>query len=432
MKIKKLIAVIASALLCFYAIAQDAADEVSDFESSESIFADEDAMFDEDIQDLDEAVTADIPQSGLITTVNTGTATIPLTFSGHLESELGLAYLKEEELTDKSGYFEFENNLFLTARADDTFGVRGKFTTSYDNNFDFIVSELYFDYLWLDHVYITAGKKSTSWGYMRLFSDDDDDKNHESTSDTSYTNIIYDSGSGISALARIPFSVFNISGMALYTGHEDKPSYKDMSFAGSLEFTVFHTSVNIFGRSFPDKKSPMYNPYKLPIWGVEAKKTILGADIYFQEMARIRDVARARQIKKDGVDKIISSVGMYKWWDAHYPNIGFNIEYQNIYLPNLTEDKYSNTIFLDAGIKFLVNGKSVKVGSEWRHYVEDKKGYVKPGISISGLFPHAEWNTGVKIEYGENESTILSENGKVITDSVKYTFATSIKLTLDY
>lgn len=432
MKIKKLIAVIASALLCFYAIAQDAADEVSDFDSSENIFAEEDAMFDEDIQDLDEAVTADIPQSGLITTVNTGTATIPLTFSGHLESELGLAYLKEEELTDKSGYFEFENNLFLTARADDTFGVRGKFTTSYDNNFDFIVSELYFDYLWLDHVYITAGKKSTSWGYMRLFSDDDDDKNHESTSDTSYTNIIYDSGSGISALARIPFSVFNISGMALYTGHEDKPSYKDMSFAGSLEFTVFHTSVNIFGRSFPDKKSPMYNPYKLPIWGVEAKKTILGADIYFQEMARIRDVARARQIKKDGVDKIISSVGMYKWWDAHYPNIGFNIEYQNIYLPNLTEDKYSNTIFLDAGIKFLVNGKSVKVGSEWRHYVEDKKGYVKPGISISGLFPHAEWNTGVKIEYGENESTILSENGKVITDSVKYTFATSIKLTLDY
>ena len=101
-------------------------------------------------------------------------------------------------------------------------------------------------------------------------------------------------------------------------------------------------------------------------------------------------------------------------------------------MPNLTEDKYSNTIFLDAGIKFLVNGKSVKVGSEWRHYVEDKKGYVKPGISISGLFPHAEWNTGVKIEYGENESTILSENGKVITDSVKYTFATSIKLTLDY
>ena len=94
----------------------------------------------------------------------------PLTFSGHLEAEVGVVGIFHDTKPDFTGALLLKNDLNLSARVSKNLGMTGTVTVQYPN-FSLKVSSLYFDYLLLDKVYVSGGMKTINWGYVQLFND---------------------------------------------------------------------------------------------------------------------------------------------------------------------------------------------------------------------------------------------------------------------
>ncbi len=94
----------------------------------------------------------------------------PLSFFGHLKAEAGVAGFYEDGTFDGTGLFLFKNEFGMTARASKYLGMKGTLVVQYPD-FSLSVGSLYFDYLLLDKIYISGGKKPVNWGYILLFSD---------------------------------------------------------------------------------------------------------------------------------------------------------------------------------------------------------------------------------------------------------------------
>lgn len=420
-----------------------AAEESADTNNASEEIADDDLLDLFDSAEDTDAVITDSKNSGEVT-INAGGFSIPLTFSGYLESSVGAGDIWEDGKHKPSGYFTFLNYLYLNARPDKTLSIHGSLrtvlpsgSTTSNSSTDSILSvyELYFTYLLFDSVFITAGKKATSWGYVRLIGTSDDDSNAEDTaSGSAYkyggisTNIISDSRNGTSGLIRIPFWTGTISAIALYNesyGAASNMSAGKMSFALSVEQTFFKTSLNLFARKYPslDKNDvELSESAKIrPVAGAEIKRTIFDADVYAQSIAQLYDrktLVDERSVK--GLGSIVNTVGLYKWWNKHDPNFGFNVEYQDVYFP-ITET-HSRCMAYDVGLAHLGKKKNIKLGASGYHSFTKKNGYVKPGIIFSGLIPHATWENGVRVDYGESDSFV----------SPKITFGSYIKITLNY
>ena len=182
-----------------------------------------------------------------------------------------------------------------------------------------------------------------------------------------------------------------MSGIILYNGTSTEPEFEDISTAGSLEMTFFHTTFNIFGR-----KNPKPETGSTPVTvGAEAKRTVFGTDLYFQGIGKLADDHR-------DISKYVFTGGFYHLWDGRDPNFGLNFEFQDSYNKEL--EKNSCRIYLDMGLKRLGKNKDMKLGLQWQHIIkseteDDKSGLVKFGFIKSGLFPNAEWNTGIEVRY---------------------------------
>ena len=418
---KTLFAAICIASCLFSAAAQEtdavaqldefaAAEESGDFDEFEDIFA--------AAEDVDDGiVTKD--EHGLATTVHIGDfVAIPLRLSGSLSSSLGAGLIREDAENKWTGYFDFTNYLYLYARPDKYCTVRAQIATSFPPVTDLLrLKELYFDYLLLDRVYITAGKKGTTWGYTRLFSTDFDESKEKEDLVGIDTNILSDSINCVTVMVRIPVWTGTITGVALYRGSATDIEMSDMSYAASMEMTLGKTSVNLFGRKNPNEERN--NPHVL---GIEAKRTIFGTDIYAQDISQFHSVRGLKHAFTDKTTftKHLFTAGLYRWWDAFDPNIGFNVEFQGEYVTE--SGNFYRRIYFDGGVKRLGPKKNIKVGVSWNHQFDDHTGYVKPGVIISGIFPHADWDTGLKIEYGDSPSY----------QAPKYTFGTYLKLSFGY
>ncbi len=352
---------------------------------------------------------------------------IPLSFSGHMEGSVGIFDRFSSREQKGYGGIIFDNYLYMTARADKNMGIKGTILTSIPN-LTMNVYELYFDYLLLDRVYITAGKKSTTWGYVRIFSDSGDflkkDINH-SNEDVLLTNILYDSLNNISCLIRVPLWTGTVSGLAMCPTSADINTldFDSLVFAGSVEMTVLHTSLNLFARKNPKKTEP--TAADRPKLGFEIKRTILGADVYGQAICNVVDWKH--MFGSGGIAQIVSTCGLYKWWDTDYPNIGFNIEAQDVYYKESSAHKMA--LAFDGGVKQRFFGKVWKFGVTVRHTLFDQTrdtrnyGTASFAINVSGLLPHADWENGLQIEYGEKPWDFKVP---------RFTIGTRIKLTLDY
>ena len=229
------------------------------------------------------------------------------------------------------------------------------------------------------------------------------------------TNILSDSRSGTSGLIRIPLWTGTISGWAFYAdsyGEASNMSSDKLSFALSVEETLFKTSINLFARKYPTDDTSHHH-----LMGAEIKRTILDADVYAQCIAQVKsadDVFKRHDV--NGFSEIVTTAGLYKWWDKHDPHFGFNFEAQDIYFPETSN--HNRCLAYDVGLKRLGKRKNIKVGASGYHSITDKKGYVKPGIIFSALLPHADWENGLRIDYGYG--------------SPKFTFGSYLKLTLNY
>ena len=442
-------------------------------EAVEAFDEDFDAMFD-NASDTEAVIVVD--QKAPATNDD---GTYPLRFSGRLDSEFGVGWqyyedydknvLKsskvnniifyneakqpQEGKNDPNGYFTFTNYLYLNSHPTPDTMVKGTFAMGFPG-YSFGISECYFDYIVKNKVYFTAGKKSTSWGYPRLLtvaSNATTVKVDEFVAvGAENTNILFDSGKGTTFMLRIPVWTGTITGLAMYQGKDSQPSFEDMIFAASVEMVIQKTSFNVFGRG-GDKESYIYkkredNPkdsegvYYIddtvnlgPLLGLEVKRTILGADIYGQGLCRFYSNEKFNQafkqtIHSDSFHQIVFTGGLYKWWDAKDPAVGFNIEYQmacKFYDEKTGEysgkANTSHRIAFDGGVKRLGPNHNIKVGVELNHNITDNTGYIKPGVIISGLLPNCDWKNGVRWDYGEP-----------YTSKGKWTFGTYIDLSLNY
>lgn len=245
------------------------------------------------------------------------------------------------------------------------------------------------------------------------------------------TNILYDSGSGTTMMFRIPVWTGTITGLAIYTGGSNSPSFDDMKFAGSIEFVFGKTSVNLFGR----KETKEDGKEKGPLIGLEEKRTILGADLYTQELARFDTDSKFKQmfeghLNKTTLQQLVFTGGLYKWWDAKDPAVGFNIEYQGTCSISSEGETYKGNsivhrVSFDGGVKRLGPNHNIKVGLELNHNFTDKSGYLKPGVIVSGALPNCDWKTGVKWYYGKLGDVELPKSGK-------WELGTYLSLALNY
>ena len=130
-----------------------------------------DSLF-EDSVDVEEPVQSEEKKEKHTITIGTDNFKIPLRFSGHLEAECGLGYVNEDGSSSATGGLKFKNDLNFNTRIDKTLAIKATMRTE-SGSWQFSVYEMYFDYVLLSHLYITAGKKNTSWGNIRILNDTD-------------------------------------------------------------------------------------------------------------------------------------------------------------------------------------------------------------------------------------------------------------------
>ena len=396
---------------------EQALDEMMALESFDEDF---DAMF-EDAQDT-EAVKTEEPQGP----AKTNDGTYPLKLSGHLDSDFGLGYIYQKEETNKpNGYFTFNNYIYMNARPTPDTTVKGTLGITFPG-YALGLNECYFDYIIKNKIYFTAGKKATTWGYPRLLTvSSNATRDKQSDFDkigAQNTNILFDSGNGTSFMFRVPVLTGTVSGIALYSGSSTQPSFDDMKFAGSVEMVIVKTSVNIFGRG--GKNEINTKGVKVgPLLGLEAKRTILGADVYGQGLCRFDTndkflkIFNGNNFNAATFQQLTFTGGLYKWWDAKDPAVGFNIEYQgtcNIISAGYESEgkEIVHRVAFDGGVKRLGKNHNIKLGIELNHNFTDKSGYIKPGVIISGALPNCDWNNGFKWYYGKYEGKTLARSGR--------------------
>ena len=400
-------------------------------------FSDDDAFDDLDdiffgAEDTDAVINAPSQAEGLATTLTVGDVAIPLRLSGSLTSSLGYGQQRTDDDITNSGYFDFYNYLYLYARPDTYLTVRASIVTNFPKERELPIlsfQELYFDYLVCDKIYVTAGKKGTTWGYTRLFTTDFDEAKKAEYDESNAkiiggfsTNVLSDSIEAISCMLRIPFWTGMFSAIALYKGDGSSMDMEDMSYAASIEVTVWKTAINLFGRKNPNESRYTSATISSHLMGFEVKRTVLGADVYVQEIAQFPSIRNMKHLFFEHDKTVFSShlvtAGLYRWWDKHDPNIGFNIEGQLEYLPATNE--YFRRVAFDGGLRRIGPKKNIKIGFAWVHNVDSGIGYVKPGISVANVLPHADWSTGLQIEYGSDDY------------KTKYTFGTYLKISTSY
>ena len=349
----------------------------------------------------------------------------PLTFYGHLEAEVGVSGIFHDAKPQFLGFLLFKNDLSLSARVSKNLGMNGTLSVQYPS-FAVNISTLYFDYLLLDKVYVSGGKKTINWGYVQLFNDMSffDFNFHQEFEQTKKyvpTNILSDSGNMISLHVQLPVWTGTISGVVLYPiGRNTAPGFGDFVYAGSVEIMLWNTAINLFGRKNPsgDRELSANGVHKAPVLGLELKRSAFSVDMYGQVVVGIQNFKALGN--KNGYESVISTVGFYRVWDRIRPKIGVSLEYQYVYAPHSATAHIHRTAFL-GGLSSLGPKKNMKVALTWNHQYIVNDGSLKLGLTVNNALPHANWKAGLEMAYGQEFGTIP-----------RFTLATSVVLLMDY
>ena len=357
-------------------------------------FDDFDALFEDAPDDI---VVEEAPVPTTLSQKNEKTSLLNLT--GSFTGKAGAVCVFDDTNTSSKltpgGLLELSNTISLRVKPADVFSLYGSLDTAFSKEFSLEVSSLYFNSLIFDSLYISAGKKSISWGNLRIFQND----------------VMANSGDGVSCELRYPWSLGTINAVVLYDYSEygvTDFSWKKMSFAGACDITFLNTNINAFVRKYPVADTPSS---KL-LAGLELKRTLFGFDTYVQGSA----------LFTGAFNKLAVTGGFYRLWDGFVPNLGINIEYQYCYEPNASQsaDIHSHVINAEFGIRKLGPSKNMKGAIKWNHDFVKVTGNVDVVFIVSSLIPYADWTNGIKVTYGGNYSIPKIEFGTALCFSLNY------------
>ena len=338
-------------------------------------------------------------------------------FSGNFTADAGVAFFHTNE--DKfSGVLTINNTLYMTVSPINSFSIRGSFETGYSNGFTITVPTFYFDYFLLNRVFISAGKKSLSWGYTRLFNDSSyyGCGTHSYclySTGPLYTNIFNGDGSPLCLEIRYPWATGTIT-FAVTGSFNGEIKPERFNYYGSLEFSVFRTSINLFVKR-PSVSKPEDGNL---LGGMEVKRTIFGFDTYIQGIAYLNDIKKFTSSR--GYNYIVCTTGLYRLFDAFDPNIGFNLEYQFEFLPNPENRSTCHRLAFEGGLKRLGKNKNMKLGIISHFNISELHGYTGLNFAVSGILPYADWTTKAAVGYGKKYNAPV------------FMMSTGLSLALDY
>ncbi len=372
-----------------------------------SIFADDD--LEDDFDDLFLEATEDVvvEESAPVvqTTTSSSGSVSALQFTGHFGGDFGVSAIIVDKV-DFGGYLNLTNTLNMNVKPSPTISIHGAVDTSLSNKFSLALSSFYFDYMLLNRLFVSAGKKGVSWGYTRLFGN---------------CNIMSDTNSYLNAEFRYPWSTGTATLVASYDYglFSTAPNFKDITYSVSLEQTIGHTSVNLFAKKY-GKSEKVGTVHKHPVAGLEAKRTFFGYDAYVQAYSSLANIKQLGSTA--GYEKLTATTGFYKLWDGFDPNLGINIEYQYVWVPGAVQPQgsvHTHKIFVQGGIKRIGKNKNMKGAVELQHNFTTKTGLFTAAFIIDGLFPYASWRNGLQIDYSPAAKP-------------KYTLGSTISISLDY
>lgn len=370
-------------LFSFSVFSQDFEGEGFDeFDDFDSIFA--------DAEDLDEAVVDEEKKPETPAEIVACAFSSIVRFSGSFSGGVGIGYVHngdEEDKGDATGYVSLNNTLNMTVAPVSSFAIRGSVATGIDNGFSLGVGSLYFDYLLLDRVYISAGKKGISWGNLRLFN-----ASEAYSTNPGHANIFGEDGAPLALDVRYPWAWGTLT-FAATGANTTKVSMNQFNYYGSFEFSVLNTNVNLYAKR-PAKNT---DPVRNNLAGLELKRTILGFDTYAQGIVRVKDIQKLNN--PEGYEYVVATAGLYRLFEEIEPNIGFNIEYQYEYQP-FTEYEHNNRIAFEGGLKRIGKKKNIKLGVVTHYNFTENHGYSGMSFVVSGVLPYADWSNNFIIAYG--------------------------------
>lgn len=305
-------------------------------------------------------------------------------FSGSFSSNIGVAATYNNGTFGAGGALTLSNSFYMTAKPATDFTLHATVSTT-ESSVTLNLSSFYFDYLWKS-VFISAGKKSLTWGNIRLF--------NTGTYDTVYTNVL--SGFGpLVAQVQVPF----LGNWTFVGGAAATLNWDQMKYAVSYNNVLGNTNIDLYGTYATGSIAA----------GLELKRTIAGFDFYAQAIGRL----------EGGFKKAYGTAGFYRLWETDGPDYGINAEYQFIHDRTGSVPEY-HKIAVETGVKQLGKKKNFKIGTQWGHNITDGTGLVNVAFLLGGIFPHANWTNAISVNYGSGFSNPNVTLGSTISLSIDY------------
>mgnify|MGYP000926521221 CR=1 FL=1 len=354
-------------------------------QESEDAF-DFDSLF-EDVQDV-EAIVEKIPVQKESTEK---TKTDTLSFSGTFSADMAVFAQYPKNPAYFGGGLQFQNELSFLAKASAALTLQGSLLTNEKIVTDGVnaitLTTLYFNYLMLNRLLLTAGKKSYSWGNTLYF-------------ESNVLEELEKFSEHLSVQLVLPLSPFTLSFLGMYNGSVGEtmnPSLFDL--AASIEASLWQTNIKAFSRYWSNTST---GSVKKIVFGFEWKRDILGLDFYQQALyySDLRDIVDFKP------EKIQLISGLSQFWEGQYKT-ALLIEHK--WKHNFLNDNDEQVIALNAGISRLLQGR-LKLGLQAEHNFAKYSGNINLLAVLPGSrygFPHADLQFGIPLDYDKDANINL-------------------------
>ena len=225
-----------------------------------------------------------------------------------------------------------------------------------------------------------------------------------------YDNPLDINKSKFSVMMSIPFWKFNLVGLVTHYKYDDKVewsnySYSDfinnLSYAAKLEANLWNVSFDIFWKYWANNDSHGFDP-------------AFGADLNFQ-LGDFHFYTQFFTHFNNRTEKITfprtKGTASIWWYTQEKVNLGFCLEYQCIYdwygygtTEPLEPGEYFKQYLAFEGVWGRICGSQFSLVLKSLHNFYERKGTVVPGVKIHDLFPCADLDFGIPVNYGSDSN----------------------------